>query len=409
MASNRPYAVILGLSPTGLYAVRELGRAGIPVVGMSQQSQCGNASRYLETSAICATQEEMLSFLLGQCTRLAHKPVLIPTSDQDIEFVTRHAAKLAKHFVFQRSYSNGLAQSIMTKASFYDLCANHDVEIPLWYEIARDDLKSIRSSIAYPCFVKPSRIHEIKHTMAGSSKGWVSRNVDEFDRLGERIPPGNHDLIVQEIIPGPESNITLYCAYFDNESTPHQAFTGRKLRQYPPGFGSASLVASEVLEETQKLSERTLKSIGYQGIAATEFKKDPRDGRLKLIEINPRPSLWFSASSAAGRQITLAAYHDLAGTCMKVPDIAQNSGVLWRYGLKDLYASLFYKFRQNFVLPAPDVSAVKSATTFIDAVHCSDDPAPTWAERRNLARKLTGRLLASPQKPKAKKSDKASS
>jgi D-aspartate ligase len=29
--------------------------------------------------------------------------------------------------------------------------------------------------------------------------------------------------------------------------------------------------------------------IGYRGIAASEFKRDPRDGQIKLIEINPRP------------------------------------------------------------------------------------------------------------------------
>ena len=42
-------AVVLGLSPTGLYAVRELGAADIPVLGVSSYKQAGNYSRYLKT------------------------------------------------------------------------------------------------------------------------------------------------------------------------------------------------------------------------------------------------------------------------------------------------------------------------------------------------------------------------
>ena len=42
-----PPAVVMGLSPTGLYAVRELGRAGITVTGVASGWQAGHASRYL--------------------------------------------------------------------------------------------------------------------------------------------------------------------------------------------------------------------------------------------------------------------------------------------------------------------------------------------------------------------------
>ena len=44
-AANMTPAVVLGLSPTGLYAVRELGRAGVPVVGVCSEWQTGSARR----------------------------------------------------------------------------------------------------------------------------------------------------------------------------------------------------------------------------------------------------------------------------------------------------------------------------------------------------------------------------
>ena len=105
---------------------------------------------------------------------------------------------------------------------------------------------------------------------------------------------------MQEIISGPESNITLWCGYIDAAGSVRQSFTARKLRQYPPGFGSASLVESEVCRETSETAERFLVKAGYRGIAAAEFKRHPKTGELKIIEVNPRPSLWFSVSTKSG-------------------------------------------------------------------------------------------------------------
>ena len=37
-----------------------------------------------------------------------------------------------------------------------------------------------------------------------------------------------------------------------------------------------------------ELSIRLLKSIGWYGVAMVEYREDPRDGRCKIMEINPR-------------------------------------------------------------------------------------------------------------------------
>lgn len=391
--SEYPHAVVLGLSPTGLYAVRELGRSGIPVLGVSHQLQCGNVSRYLAGSIVLPAPESRLAALLGRFSGSTERPVLMPTSDQDVDFLIGNAEALSTQFAMQASYADGTAGRIMTKASFYALCGKHGIEMARWFEVERDQLRSLGEDIAFPCLIKPSRIHEIKHAMNGR-KGWVARTAKEFATLARKIPCGDYALIVQEIVPGPESEITLYCSYFDRGGEPRQSFTCRKLRQYPPGFGSASLVVSADLAETRELSEGLLRAIGYRGIAATEFKRDPRDGRLKIIEINPRPSLWFSVSTAAGKYLALAAYHDLAETGVAVPDEPQHMRVGWRYGAKDRYASLFYRLKADFVLPSPDVSAMKSAVSIVDAVKLADDPAPARAEWRRFARKLSVRMAS---------------
>ena len=263
----------------------------------------------------------MLDFLVSRFAGEPSKPVLIPTTDREIDFVCDHAQVLSRHFAFQESYSNGLAQAMVTKASLYQLCADHGVAVARWLEIRCREFGAIVGQINLTIFVKPSRIHEIKNTMAGQ-KGWIVRCRADFEELQTRLPRNDHALIVQEILPGPESNIALHCAYFDEKGRSQQSFTGRKLRQYPPGFGFASLVVSEDDEEAREISERFLTAIGFHGIAASEFKRDPRDGKLKLIEINPRPSLWFGITSEAGKHLALAAYQELGAGSRTVPDLS---------------------------------------------------------------------------------------
>ena len=391
-----PPAVVMGLSPTGLYAVRELGRAGITVTGVASGWQAGHASRYLQD---CITEPSGPARLAALTLRFPKpaageaKPVLIPTSDEDIAFIGAHGSTLADHFAIQASYLDGTADTMLSKERFYALCETLGIAYPRFWKCQPAELAGLQDQVRYPCLIKPSRVHEAKALMAGK-KGWVAENAAEFQRLAAEIPEQAGLLLLQEIVPGPESAITLYAAYIDQQGTPRQAFTGRKLRQYPPGFGSASLVCSHDEPETRAIAERLLKAAGYRGIAAAEFKRDPRDGRLMVIEVNARPSLWFALTSAAGKTLTLAAYQDLSASPVTLPDPAQANGVRWRFALKDLYSALFYKTHPGFVLPPPALNAVPATGAKVWAVYAPDDRAPVMAEWANMAKKLFRPLQA---------------
>jgi hypothetical protein len=45
----------------------------------------------------------MLDFLVDRFAGEKLKPVLIPTTDRDIDFVCRHSRVLSRHFAFQTS------------------------------------------------------------------------------------------------------------------------------------------------------------------------------------------------------------------------------------------------------------------------------------------------------------------
>lgn len=391
MAHTTP-AVVLGLSPTGLYAVRELGRAGVPVLGVSRGWQPGCTSRYLSGCIVEPDEARRLQRLLAHFPACTPRPVLVPTSDQDIEFIARHAAHLSPRFVFQSSYATErVVQTLLTKESFYELCEAEGVAYPRLWRCLPHELAGVRERIAYPCMIKPSRIHDVKNLMAGQ-KGWIAQDAAAFDRLAAEIPASAGVLLLQEIVPGPESAITLHATYVDRAGAFRQPISARKLRQYPPGFGSASMVVSASEDESRDIACHLLAALGYRGIAAAEFKRDPRDGRLKVIEINARPSLWFALASGAGQRLTLAAYLDLSGTEQPLPEHAQTDGVVWRYALKDMYSALFYRMHPRFVLPPPDITVSAGVRARVYPVFASDDPRPMVAEWGHFVRKALSRL-----------------
>lgn len=390
--SENPDVIVLGLSPTGLYAVREAGRAGFSVLGVGAPGAPGLWSRFLADRISAARAEDRVAAILERAGRARRKPVLIVTSDQDLEAVLARADALGDVVHLQGAYRDGLAGRIMDKDAFYGLCEAQGIAYPGLWSAGVDAAHRYRDRIAYPAMIKPARIQDVKHLMAGQ-KGWIVRSPSDFDAVLPGIPAEAGTLLMQEIVPGPESNITLWCGYLDEGGKVCQRFTARKQRQYPAGFGSASLVQSETCEETAAIAEALLSGLGYRGIAAAEFKRHPETGALKIIEVNPRPSLWFSVATAAGVPLVETAVAEARGEALPAPR-RQKEGVLWRYTAKDLASRLFYLRNRDFVLPPPDMTRMAPVTGRADVTGARDDPAPVLGELAGFAGKLARRLRA---------------
>ena len=135
-----------------------------------------------------------------------------------------------------------------------------------------------------------------------------------------------------------------------------------------------------------------MRGLGYHGIAAAEFKRHPDTGELKIIEINPRPSLWFSVSTKSGIRLVETALAESIGASLP-PRNYQKDGVLWRYTSKDLASSLFYLLNKHFVLPAPDVQRKAQTKFHADVTFVWDDPAPGVAEAIGFIYKALMRFI----------------
>ena len=100
--------------------------------------------------------------------------------------------------------------------------------------------------------------------------------------------------MVTEMIPGPDHLQSSYFTYMTKNGEELFEYTHNIIRRYPKNSGGGGLHIAKWMPETAKMGKQFFKGIGYQGMGHIEFKQDLRDGKLKIIECNPR----FSAAQA---------------------------------------------------------------------------------------------------------------
>jgi predicted ATP-grasp superfamily ATP-dependent carboligase len=91
------------------------------------------------------------------------------------------------------------------------------------------------------------------------------------------------NVIIQQIVPGGDSNTYQATTYVSEAGCIPQIFTMRKIRQYEPDFGITSYGVSETIPEVKEIVLNFLNSIQYRGFASIEFKRHPTTGIGTLL------------------------------------------------------------------------------------------------------------------------------
>jgi len=118
--------------------------------------------------------------------------------------------------------------------------------------------------------------------------------------------------MIQEYIPGGDEMTWTFNGYFDRAGECKVASTGRKLRNFPPYFGQASLGVCEHNEQVKTQTIEFMKAIGYRGALDIGYRFDVRDGCYKVNDVNPRIGAMFRLFVAAnGMDVARAIYQDM--------------------------------------------------------------------------------------------------
>jgi D-aspartate ligase len=134
----------------------------------------------------------------------------------------------------------------------------------------------------------------------------------ELQDLLARLRPTHSHVLVQQYIAGPETRVESYHVYVDSSGATVGEFTGRKLRTYPTAYGYSTAVVTSQAEDVLGAGREIVAKLGMTGVAKLDFKRD-FDGKLWLLEVNPRFNLWHRLAAAAGLNIPALVFSDLLG------------------------------------------------------------------------------------------------
>jgi predicted ATP-grasp superfamily ATP-dependent carboligase len=128
----------------------------------------------------------------------------------------------------------------------------------------------------------------------------------------DRLAAAGLVLLAQTEIAGPEHRIESYHVYVDATGAIAAAFTGRKVRTWPAAFGDSTALEITDQPDVAALGADIVRRLELTGVAKLDFKRDD-GGRLHLLEVNARFTLWNHPGARAGVNIPALVYGDLTG------------------------------------------------------------------------------------------------
>ena len=371
-----------GISVGHLGVVRSFGRRKISVLYLdSAPNSMVRYSRYTTRRLTCTSIKEsesgFIKVLLDLGKQSSGGMVIIPTGDREVLALAKYRHEL-KQFYHLPVSSYATVHNLVNKKNFYQLLTEKQVAHPITF-FPRDlnELQMMGREIPYPYIIKPADSLSFRENFA--RKCFVINSAQELDWAVDRLRDKNLEVMIQEIIPGEER----YAAYlYFNKHSGLLAVCGYdKLRQFTPDFGSGSFCRSMLRPTPIALATKFLTEIGYHGIAEPEFKKDPRDGKYKLIEINARTSTENGLSAACGLDMEYIAYLDVTG--QEVKDVGSpRSGIVWVDDFFDLFSCLLL-LKQGRLGIREIFKTLKAKK--VHSVAAWDDPMPLLVHARNIS------------------------
>lgn len=417
---EQPAAIVLGLGQNGMATARALGRLGIPVIGIDTDLEQPSARTHYCTKISCpdflSGGPGLLDCLLELGKSLNCKGVLFPSGDLNVSVVSENRERLEPYFHYALPPKE-VIQLFLNKKAFYQFAMLHGFPIPrTYFTEGRGDISDIASEIAYPCLIKPFQPNATWRKTF-DTRLFLADSPDMLRALFDCIYPIHQDLIIQEYMPGEDSQLYWGVIYLNAEGEPLAVWTGRKLRQYPRGFGTATLAESYREPWVAQAAVSILRAMGHRGYGVVEFKKDRRDGSFKITEPTGGRT-WFPHSlvTHSGINLPYIMYRDLLGQPVaeqSVPRVRAQEvnggrpvvvdelsdfkeGIKWIHEERDLKTVFLYFLPEGKLSLWSWLRSYKGKRTYAYAAW--DDPMPFLTSMRRVlhtgGRRLRRRLFA---------------
>jgi len=365
--SGRGTAVVIEVAwVNGLAAIRSLGRKGLRVLAVDNRPfALGFRSRYAEPRLAPDPLDDEDGFIaaLQAIAQETDDPLpIFPTHDEHLNAIARHAGVLGERYRFPFP-SWDVLERIQSKRHQLETAEAAGVPIPrTLYPGSAGEARAAGDEVGFPLIVKPSA--NVGFRRSHRRQLFRCETPTELDRAYELAAP--HEPMVQELIPGGAEEMYTLGSYLDRDGQALGLFSGRKLSQTRGYIGSARAGEAVWVEEVVEQGLALLRALGFHGISQVEVMRDPRDGRYKLLEVNPRLWQWHSLAAACGVDLPWIAYRDLIGDPLP-PARMHGEGKRWAITLMA---------GSGHALERPP---------YVDAVFARDDPKPALVQLGRFA------------------------
>ena len=323
-------ALVTGADYRGLGIVRSLGRRGIPVWVLKHGGQVlGGISRYACRGLSCLPLEDdrpSLDFLLDLAVKERIRGwSLFPTTDESVTLIARHHQQLSEYYRLTTPPWD-LVRWACDKRLLYRLAADLGLAYP-WTFCPRDREELAGLECSFPLILKPAM--RMGFNRLSRDKAWRVEDraslLARYDEACSLLPADM--LMVQEMLPGGGEAQFSYAALCENGS-PLASVVARRTRQFPMDFGRFSTFVETVQEpQVVEPAVRLLAAMRFTGLIEVEFKQDPRDGRFKVLDLNPRAWGWHTLCGRAGVDFPYLAL--LLARGETVPEAHGRTGERW--------------------------------------------------------------------------------
>lgn len=368
-----PPAILLG-GVNSLSVARCLGRRGVQVLWAGDDDLRLSLSRYCRRLPLPAGPggwpERAVAHLLGPDAERLRGAVLLACNDPAVELIARHRDALAERYLVDAEAPE-VQLCMLDKLCTYRAAEAAGVPTPRFWTIAsHDELAAIRGELAFPLIVKPLDSAAFQAAFGGH-KHLTAETWEQLEPAMRTVAGAGLEFMIVERIPGPD---TLLCSYYTHmgDDGPAVDFTKRIVRRQPPGEGQATLHVTQWLPEVRELALRLLEHCGHRGLAAVEFKRDPRDGVLKLMEANVRFTGCNAIVASSGVDLPAYVYARLTGREHRFPPRFREGRRLWN-PRRDAQSALALRRRGELTISAWLRSLRLPAEMFYAV---PDDPLP---------------------------------
>ncbi len=354
-----PTALVFNCHITGLAVARSLAAHGVPVAALDPDPRgLGQASRAVRERHSCPNplDEEagFADWLVSNAARFGDGAVLFPTNDEWVMAVARHRDRLGKHF--RIPFSEGaVIDAVLDKRQLYANAKRLGIPIPRTFSL--NDPERTAREIRYPAILKPAEQRRFYDRFG--VKVFRAQSAPELVRFARETA----DLVcvAQEIVPVPAGGFYSFTSYVAPDGEVRGSFVGRKLEQYPEGFGTGCLVVGDQVKEIAERGQAILRAFGYHGISEVEFIYDPARREHLLLDVNPRVWKWIGLPIASGVDLPWLAYSEAIGRPERAG--AARDGLRWIY-------------ERDYALLSRERALFRSDGETVLAVWDPEDPGP---------------------------------